>query len=458
MTTTKILIVALLCYHCRGSLGFLLPPAEAFTTKIPTVMPTKSRIIRKKSQRRRPLIPITTSSSRIIPTHFHQDETFFPLSASSNNNNNNEEEPPIKDWSEASFSEKQNWFQTKRKRAEQRQKQKSSLPLLLHKLLATLQTVWDRFQGRLFVHYHKRRYWFQVRKWIRSIVERYTIYILECENGKYYVGSTQNKKQRFREHLLFVEPSSRQQQSKKQRKPGKRGMPSSTSSSSSSSVAWTRTNAPIRVLQQYTRVPPQYALGLESQVTAEAMLHYGVNNVRGACFSDPKPYTRPKHVDALTRFLGHYNNLNYADVQDQLWKVLPYAATTAPTGSIGSSGTGHTKKKKRKSKRDRGDGGLSSSVAIGKNDRCFHCGKRGHWAMECPDKKVPEDNNNDNNETILNADELSQFNGNSKKVLPSPDIPAMSSKIQTLCSSIADPTDTCFNCGEQGHWAADCPN
>jgi len=44
------------------------------------------------------------------------------------------------------------------------------------------------------------RNWYQLKESIRTRIERCTVYVLECEHGKYYVGSTTNRKRRFREH------------------------------------------------------------------------------------------------------------------------------------------------------------------------------------------------------------------------------------------------------------------
>lgn len=128
---------------------------------------------------------------------------------------------------------------------------------------------------------------------LRSITEKYTIYVLECERGKYYVGSTQNKKKRFYQHLVTGRGS-----------------------------VWTREYKPLRILKQYKRIPKAYALGLESRVTAEAMLQFGVNNVRGAMFCNGQNYTI-RELDSLTRFIGHYNDLSYSQVRDALRSQLP---------------------------------------------------------------------------------------------------------------------------------------
>lgn len=135
--------------------------------------------------------------------------------------------------------------------------------------------------------------WTKLQRRIRSITERYTIYVLECESGKYYVGSTQNKKKRFHQHFVVGRAS-----------------------------VWTRKYKPIKILRQYKRIPAAYALGLESKVTAQAMVEYGVNRVRGAMWCNAHNYTL-KELDPLTRFLGHYNDLSYSEVREALREELP---------------------------------------------------------------------------------------------------------------------------------------
>lgn len=169
----------------------------------------------------------------------------------------------------------------------------------------------------------------QLKEFIRTKVERCTVYILELENGKYYVGSTTNRKRRIQQHIK------------------RRGS------------KWTRMHKPIRVLREYRRIPSKFVLGMESRITAECMLEYGVNNVRGSMFCS----TREFHVgdiSALTKFIGHYNDLNYRKVSDRLMQTLPRTRPRRVT-------------------------------IAGYNDgKCFRCGKRGHFVANCPQKKRTE--------------------------------------------------------------------
>ena len=56
---------------------------------------------------------------------------------------------------------------------------------------------------------------------------------------------------------------------------------------------------------------------MEAKVTAEYMLQYGINNVRGAMFAQPENFTMAK-LDSLTGFIGHYNDLDYKVVRNEL--------------------------------------------------------------------------------------------------------------------------------------------
>ena len=163
---------------------------------------------------------------------------------------------------------------------------------------------------------------------VRMKIEKCTVYVLECEDGKYYVGSTQNRKQRFKQH--------------------QRGRGSQ----------WTRLHKPIRVLKEHRRIPSKFLLGLESKVTAECMLEFGVNNVRGSYFCSPRDY-HVGDVESLAKFLGHYCDLNYRKVSARLSQTLP-----AVPG-------------KRVRRR--------ATIPA----RCYICGALGHKASKCP-QRAPE--------------------------------------------------------------------
>lgn len=191
-----------------------------------------------------------------------------------------------------------------------------------------------------------KRQWFLLRKHIRATTEKYTIYVLKCENGKYYVGSTANRKQRFREHFQSARSGSK----------------------------WTRIHKPIKVLKEYKRVSKDHYLGLEAKVTANLMWKHGVNNVRGAFFSHPRIYTQDD-VDALRGFLGHFNCLSFAETFNVLRRTLPDGIQNKSASISNSAGS------LQRSTR-------SFNKVPRASDRCHKCGDQGHWARDCPKGKV----------------------------------------------------------------------
>jgi len=180
--------------------------------------------------------------------------------------------------------------------------------------------------------------WYIIKENIRTKLERYTVYVLECEEGKYYVGSTSNRKRRYNQHAR------------------RRGS------------QWTKTYAPLLIKKEYKRIPKKYLLGFESKVTAENMLLYGVNNVRGSMFCSTRDY-HIGHLDALTKFIGHYNDLNYGKVKQRLRKVLPMMP----------------EKEVRRKSRTTDD----YDSFVNHRKRCYCCGKLGHIASSCPEKLRP---------------------------------------------------------------------
>lgn len=217
--------------------------------------------------------------------------------------------------------------------------------------------------------------WRQFRKLLYRLIHRTTVYVLALDNDKYYVGSTTNPRRRFREH--FGDPRSR------------------------SGSRWTRLHRPVYVEALIRRVPERFLVGVEAQVTAEYMLKYGVNNVRGAYFTHPRNYTLDD-VSILTGFLGHYGSLDFKLLEKKLEKTLPPPSSAAirrsyhaerlnlplMSNNLMENRLAALKSPKRLSRNGSrrstyNDDGQNNNK---KNDVCFHCGRLGHWANECPDR------------------------------------------------------------------------
>lgn len=91
---------------------------------------------------------------------------------------------------------------------------------------------------------------------VQSADEIY-IYVLQLENGNYYVGQTNDLDRRFRNHF-----------------------------SKSSGAEWTRTHKPIQILKRYRTGlnDPTLALKYENEQTIQCIKEFGWRNVRGGDF------------------------------------------------------------------------------------------------------------------------------------------------------------------------------
>ncbi len=182
-------------------------------------------------------------------------------------------------------------------------------------------------KNREEIKYHTRLtyVWRGVIQKVRYAIRRSTVYVLELEHNKYYVGSTRNRNQRYREH--FEQGRNRSRGSK-----------------------WTRLHKPLRIKAEYKRIPSRYLMGVESQVTSEMMVRYGVNNVRGAGFCRVREFTS-EDVHVLTSFLGHYNQLDYDSLHEKLLEILPPVVPSSPRYDKTTPNSNKSKSRKKKKRR-----------------------------------------------------------------------------------------------------------
>lgn len=106
----------------------------------------------------------------------------------------------------------------------------------------------------------------------------YTIYCLECEEGKYYVGQTPKGRlqQRFDEHMYY------------------------------SGSKWTTRYKPKKIMWKFD-VPCTRADEEEERAVFELMMQYGRNSVRGGTFNIANDVTRkgPKWLKGLYKQHWH---------------------------------------------------------------------------------------------------------------------------------------------------------
>jgi len=148
-----------------------------------------------------------------------------------------------------------------------------------------------------------------------------SIYVLQLEDDKYYIGKAKDVKERFKQHQ-FGKGSS-----------------------------WTKEYKPLKILE--TR--PMVGVHDENNTTKDYMKKYGIDNVRGGSYCQVE---LPEEVEDVLRM-----------------------------------------------------------ELKGNNDKCYNCGKKGHFANRCP-------NNESESEEEVYV---------SKK-----------------------PSGTCYRCGRKGHYSPDC--
>jgi cellular nucleic acid-binding protein len=161
-----------------------------------------------------------------------------------------------------------------------------------------------------------------------------TIYTLELENGKYYVGKTNDLSARLSEHF------------------------------NGNGSEWTRMH---KVLNVYSakKVPSSESSAEETRQTSEMMLRFGANNVRGAEYTSTRSFSNREIETNITSTIGHHLNMDFGQVRNQL---LNNTVTCFKCGK-----QGHYANQCYQSQQQ-------------PQQCCFKCGRPGHYANNCYSK------------------------------------------------------------------------
>ena len=190
-----------------------------------------------------------------------------------------------------------------------------------------------------------------------------TLYILELEKGKYYVGKTDNLEKRFEQH--------------------KNGQGSE----------WTRTYKPIKMLET-RKVTSSHD---ENNVTKDFMKKYGIENVRGGSYCQ---VDLPYHIDETIRHELRSND----DKCFKCGKPGHFANQCKRRSSFEANCCGkqffdfdefmnHTKGCKTRNKQS------SSS-----SDKCYRCGRKGHWSSSCYARTDKDGNDLDSDDSDYDSE------------------------------------------------------
>jgi cellular nucleic acid-binding protein len=189
------------------------------------------------------------------------------------------------------------------------------------------------------------------------------IYVIQLEQGKYYIGKTNNPQFRLESHF------------------------------NSNGSEWTKIYKPINILE----IKPNCDDYDEDKITIQYMDKYGINNVRGGSFVSVK--LEKSTIETLQKM---------------------------------SNGT---------------------------NNRCFACGKTGHFVKDCQEQddgwETVSDEDEDEDEAWVCEYCGKEFN-DEKKCEYHEKFCNSKHKEHKYCSQYDDDDKSCFRCGRDGHYASSC--
>ena len=180
-------------------------------------------------------------------------------------------------------------------------------------------------------------------------MEKNCVYVLDLTEGKKYVGSTNNLDKRIEEHK----------------------------DTNIYSSAWLSIY-PMVFLSEIHYSKEKNLKILEEEVTFDIMQKYGIDNVRGGAYS--KPEMKIEERESIVKLLHHRNDRCLkCGKSDHYINECPNNSIGSQSGFWGWIQTG-LKVLNETSSENKNNEKKSTN-------KCYKCGRDGHWAMNCFAKK-----------------------------------------------------------------------
>lgn len=167
------------------------------------------------------------------------------------------------------------------------------------------------------------------------------VYVLKLEDGKYYVGKSDDPEQRIKSHF------------------------------SGSGSTWTREYPPIKVIEIHRNV----SRFDEDKLTKEYMEKYGIDNVRGGAYTQVN-LPEESRV-SLQREIRGASDVCFKCNRTGHWASQCYARTIQVWGCEYCNSEFDTCEQAERHERSCG------TRRSNKTGNCYRCGRYGHWASQC---------------------------------------------------------------------------